>query len=218
MYVFPGNKSITCKRPPQGTRTRIAMCGWVGRALYKEGKVPINELSGHWNPSYALSHVYCHKVISPRVRGLSIWFLHRNNWASGPIWILKNVKKPSVEIFFPFSLFLPSFPVPQEPDPFYYGEWQILWWGYPGAWWRGGCRSSRVTAEVASVVADMCWGTSHVITWINQLGSWRAEWDWGYLLWAPFRLHQDSGLVHWSHQSSKQLWGQVNLNPVLFTH
>ncbi|XP_057568568.1 FXYD domain-containing ion transport regulator 7 isoform X2 [Hippopotamus amphibius kiboko] len=44
----------------------------------------------------------------------------RNRWTSGPIRILKNVKKPSVEIFF-LSLFLCLLPtVPQEPDPFYY--------------------------------------------------------------------------------------------------
>jgi len=47
-----------------------------------------------------------------------------------------------------FSLSLCLLPtVPQDPDPFYYGEWQILRRRYPGAGWRGGCRSPQATAE-----------------------------------------------------------------------
>lgn len=117
-------------------------------------------------PSSSL--VSCHDSLSPRARGLFIRLLDRNHCAPGLVRILINVKKPSVEIFFPslsFSAFLPA--VPQEPDPFFYGEWQILWGGPPRAGWRGACRSPRVAAAVTSVVADTCWATRPVTVWIQ---------------------------------------------------
>lgn len=119
-------------------------------------------------------------------------------------------------MFSPLSLSLCLLPtVPQDPDPFYYGEWQILWRGYPGAGWRGGCRSPQVTAEVASALAYMlCAGS--LATWPcgynwHQLGLWRVESDLGrgYPLGTLLRLHQHSGLVCWGHQRSQPLWHQA---------
>lgn len=121
---------------------------------------------------------------SSRARGLIIWFLHRNHWTSGPIRILKNVKKLIVEMFFPLSFFLCLLAtVPQEPDPFYYGEWQMLCWGYPGAGWRGGSRSPWVTAEVASAMA-----TRYV------LAHWPCD-------------HVDIIHISWAHGGPSQTWG-----------
>lgn len=45
----------------------------------------------------------------------------------------------------------------------------------------GGCWSPWVTAEVTSVVADMCWATSHGTMWVQltTAGLMGAESNWG---------------------------------------
>lgn len=157
---------------------------------------------------HSSSLVSFHEAILPRARGHFIWFLHKNHWANGFIWILKNIKKPGVEICFPSFLCLPSHSSS--------GTWPILlWWvadslmralwGWMEGWlhipmghcWSGFSCGWYMLGHWSCVHIDAV----HT-SWAHG-GQHRIGCVGGYALWTPFRHNQDSWLVHWGHQRSK---------------
>lgn len=155
--------------------------------------------------------VSCHKVISSRARGPFIWFLYRNHWASGPSGYSKLLRNPVLKYFFPLSLSLPSFPQFLRNLT----HFTMVSGGYcdeDSLELGGGVAASPLWSLLKWLQSwqhDTSWATVHVgsvhISWAhggqNQI--------WGYLLWTPFRLHQDSELVCWGHHRRKWLWGQA---------
>lgn len=88
------------------------MCGWVGWAPH-QGMVLTDGLNGSEE----------HPACSPE-RSVSYPKSHKE--ALGPSWSSKMFRKPPLK-HAPPSVFLPT--VPEETDPFFYGECWVLCWG-----------------------------------------------------------------------------------------
>lgn len=138
---------------------------------------------------HSSSLVSFHEAILPRARGHFIWFLHKNHWANGFIWILKNIKKPGVEICFPSFLCLPSHSSS--------GTWPIL------LWW------------VADSLMRALWGWMEGWLHIPMGHCWSGFSCGWYMLGHWSCVHIDAVHTSWAHGGQHRIgcWGGTLYGP-----
>lgn len=107
MCVSPGNESVACGRPSQGTRTRT---GWAGCALHREGTNP-------WS-KWALESILCFtlQALCPVTmlydpeEGVTLLDFYTETIGSvAPSSCSTVLRNPVFNYVFPLSLSLPSF-------------------------------------------------------------------------------------------------------------
>lgn len=85
---------------------------------------------------------------------------------------------------------------------------------------EGGCWCPWVTAEVTSVVADICWATNYGTMWVQltMAGLMKGKIKLGYLLWAPSGFTRTLGWCIGVTRVANKSGICLDLNPGLSTH